>query len=578
MSLPVLGQTAATVYLCDFGIALYRQGRFDEALSEFKKALIVEPNNQIAQEYMNLIFQEELQIPLSKEAEPAQVPQKPAKETTRDEVIDRALYDFSNQGFEETGRQFKDERPKIKAGPVEISGQVELRAGFTPQSAYWKRANFNLNERDWRMLSSAALDRKENTYDPRIYDRLRLDLDTDNEEGFNFHSNIMVDPWSFTGRSELVDLSGSAGDLAQFQLKYWSNTGYTIEQAVDTLENGDLVNLPEIKVVNAHTEFPVSITTTGGNTYTLDEIKIYRKFQPFRELWVDYVQEDLKLRVFPIAYENQALTFDDPLRLSNNHIWWEDSPWLHAWKPGVYNSGVSPVDFTKGYWDNALSFLVRDTEGRRLTALRGGTFEFRPWENTSLVTSIATPMSIWQDYNDVDNVLSATRLKQSVTDKIDLGLSLTARVGFNTGDASEFDAWNYAGGADFSYEIIDGIKSNLEIAYSQSRYDISNSEYRTRSRGFAYYASLIGRYPFEESIMRSEFGYEGLKPAEYDNFFTKFKIYAARLDKDFDASLSNYANTRKDEWWSRHIHFRKPFDYYYQGEGQMLSWEDIKNY
>lgn len=144
------------------------------------------------------------------------------------------------------------------------------------------------------------------------------------------------------------------------------------------MENGELVNLPEIKVVNGHTESPVSITNAVGNTYTLGEIKTYHKFQPLRELWFDYLQEGLKLRLFPIAYENQALTFDDPLKLSNNHIWWEESPWLHAWKPGIYNSGVTPVDFTEGYWDNAISYLVRDSEGRRLTALRGGSFEFNP--------------------------------------------------------------------------------------------------------------------------------------------------------------------------------------------------------
>ncbi|MBL7151473.1 MAG: hypothetical protein ISS89_02660 [Candidatus Omnitrophica bacterium] len=570
-----MGQSASSVYLCDFGIALYREGKFDEALSEFKKALLAQPDNIIAQEYMNLIFQESLGL-----SSPVRLAKEPAQELTRDQIMDRALSSFTTQvqGFEETGRQFGDEKPKIKAGPVEISGEVQLRAGFTPQSAYWKRANFNLNERDWRMLSGAALDRKENTYDPRIYDRLRIDFDTGNEEGFNFHSNITVDPWSFTGRSNIVNLHGSAGDVAQFELDYWSNTGYTIDHAVNTIDNGDIINLPEIKVVNGHTASPVSITTVAGNTFTIPEVKIYRRFQPVREFWFDYLQDDLKIRVFPVAYENQAVTFDDPLRLSNNRIWWEDSPWLHSWKPGRYNAGASPVDFTKGYWDNSFSFSARDSEGRRLTALRGGKFEFQPGENTSLVTSIATPMNPWQDYTDVDNLLSATRAKHSLTDSIDLGLSLTTRIGFNLDDAAKFDAWNYAAATDFGYEIIDGIKTSLEVAYSQSRYDIANSEYRTRSRGFAYYASLIGRYPFEESIMHTEFGYDGIRPEKYDTFFTKFKIYAARMDESFDASLSNYAETRDDEFWSRHIHFRKPFGHYYQGEGQMLTWDDIKTY
>jgi len=574
-------ENIASQYLCEFGIALYRMGKYDDALTEFKKALISEPNNKTAQEYMNLIFQEELNLRPIKEpaVNLAKTDKKTSQELTREQLIDRELYNYSNlEGFEETTKQFKDEKPAIKAGPVEISGEVQLRGGFTSKDAYWKRANFDLNEKNWRMLSEAGLNNREDTYDPRIYDRLRVDLDTRNEEGFNFHSNITVDPWSFTGRSKIVTLTGTGapgGELAQFQLKYWSNAGYTINQGVIGTENGDIVNIPEIKVVDNKTESPVEVVTTAGNKFIIPQTKIYKKFIPAREFWVDYIQEGLKLRAYPIAYENQALTFDDPLKLSNNHIWWENSPWINAWTPGQYNSAATPADFTKGYWDNTLSFYTRDSEGRRLTALRGGSFEFNPGENTAIMTSIATPMNPWQEYSDVDNVLSATRVKQALTQNLDLGMSLTSRVGFNQNNASKFDAWNYVVGTDLGYEVIDGIKTNFEVAYSQNRYDISNSEYRSRDNGYGYYFSLIGRYPFE-SIIDTKFGYDGINPGKGDSFFTKFKLYAARMDASFDPSLSSYVETRDDEWWSRHIHFRKPFGYYYQGEDQMLTWDDIK--
>jgi len=79
-------------------------------------------------------------------------------------------------------------REKKKRTPLNITGEAQVRLGLTSEEIVWKRANFDLNEKNWRMLSDAAFNQRENTYDPRIYDRLRINLDTDREEGFNFHS------------------------------------------------------------------------------------------------------------------------------------------------------------------------------------------------------------------------------------------------------------------------------------------------------------------------------------------------------------------------------------------------------
>ncbi len=43
-------------YLCELGISSYRSGRLQEALSEFNKVLIVEPENQTAQKYSRKIL------------------------------------------------------------------------------------------------------------------------------------------------------------------------------------------------------------------------------------------------------------------------------------------------------------------------------------------------------------------------------------------------------------------------------------------------------------------------------------------------------------------------------------------
>ncbi|MDD4980551.1 MAG: tetratricopeptide repeat protein [Candidatus Omnitrophica bacterium] len=578
-------------YLCETGVNFYRNGRYDEALREFNKALIVDPNNAVAKNYITVIFLKDKPIqpvtgvpstrpitkkviaPVHTEVPPAAPKYKqPKQRSNREEIINQALNVFD-----------KREEPKEKAASgmeiagVKITGEAQARLGIAPKDTYWKRANWDLNEKNWRTTSNDALNRRENSYDPRIYDRLRVNLDTDNETGLGFHSNITVDPWSFTGKSEKVNLKGSGGDVAQVELKYWSNTGYTLNQTISTYENGDSFNLPEIKVVDGHTSTPVSVKSAYNNIFTLPETKISRQFQPVRELMFDYKQDGLKLVVYPMAYENQALTFDDPLRLSNNRTWWEDSPWLHGWQQGIYNLAAIPADFTKGYWDNSLSFSTRDSEGQRLTALRGFSLEFNPLEETSIATSVATPKNLWQDYAEVDNFLSATRIKQNLTQDLMLGLTATTRMGYNTENRDKIDAKNYVLGTDLGYEIIDGLRATAEIAYSQSEYDLTNSDYETKGRGNAYNVSVFGRFPFQ-TVSEANYNYDSLKPGEYDTSFNKFKFTASRMDESFDQPLSSYVETRDDEFWSRHLHFRTPFKYYYQGEGQLLSWDDIKSF
>lgn len=579
---PVFAGAQAVEYLCELGISFYRLGKYEDALMEFERALLVDPNNQKVKSYINKIFLQET-VKLKPKRAVAQQPspppsQKPQKMPTKEEAIKNAFDELSKkEAFQEKVEKGK---AKYQFGGLNVTGEVQLRGGGDDRrDALWQRANWDLNEKNWRMISSNGLNRRENTYDTRIYDRLRVDLDTDNKEGFNFHSNIMFDPWSYVGKSEAVTLIGAGGDVAKLELKYWGNTGYTINETIKTIENGDSFALPEIKVPrdSDHISIPIQITSAFNNIFTLPEIKIERWFQPVREFWFDYKQDGIKFRFFPIAYENQAVTFDDPLKLSNNHIWWEDSPWIRGWRQGIYNLGASPVDFTKGYWDKELSFSIRDSEGRRLTALRGGTFEFNPGEGTYFVTSVASPRNPWQDYGEADNVLSATRFKQSFTDNITLGLTGTTRVGYNVKNKDKVDAWNYLGGADLSIEPVDGLMTTFEVAHSNAKYDLTYPDYKTEARGFAYQFSLLGRFPFQP-IIDTAHGYDGIQPAKDERFFTKFRFFAARMDESFDTPLSSYVETRDDEFWARHLHFRQPFKYYYQGEGQTLTWDDIKNY
>ncbi|MCX5669123.1 MAG: hypothetical protein NTX89_03275 [Candidatus Omnitrophica bacterium] len=560
----VFAESQAVDYLCELGKSFYSLGKAEDALAEFNKVLLVDPDNQLAKEYISKIFNEnssaqELTSPLSKEEA---MNQELAK-FKQQQVATAYLY-----GYPDLIPKEKEVDRGLKVGPLKITGETQLSFGITPGDFIWKRANFDLNEKynSWRPTSYAGFNRGFNTYDPRIYDSLSVNVDTENKDGLNFHTNVTVDPWSFTGKSNKITVTNLAGtDSADLQLYYWSNTGYTVNNNIFSVL-GTTLNVPEIKVADGQTNaMDISNTpATNANTFSIPALKIYREFQPVRELWLDYTNDQIKFRAFPIGYQDQAYSSDDPMGITNRHIWWQDSPWLRRYLPGTYRSaGTAAPSFTKGYWDDSLSFLSKDSTGKYLTALRGFSFSFAPQEQTSFDTTIATPKHLWQDYGVVDNLISASRLKHYFTDSFMLGGTFTTRTGFKT-DPQKLDSENFVGGLDLGYEIIDGMKAQAEILTSQSFYDMTNSDYKTKARGNAYYFAFIGRYP-QKSIMDLKYGYDEITIDKDENYLLKSKFYLSRMDKGFDASLSNFSNTRQDTGWSRHIHFRRPMEYYYLG-------------
>lgn len=579
-------------FLCEVGISYYKAGKYDDALGELEKVLMIEPDNPTAREYIELILSQEPQpqtVSLKKIV--SEVSPPPEKKSL---IISQALDKFSQFEQQEltisqmpavapavSAQEAKKEELELKretkVSGIRLSGEVQMRAGLVNGDAVWKRANWDLNEKNWRILSDAGFNQKENTYDPRIFDRLRLNLDTEKKEGFGFHTSLIIDPWSFTGKSNKMTLTGAGGDIAEIELKYWSNTGYALNEMIYTLKNGDSFVLPELKVKDGKIS-SVTVITAFGDIFTIPETKIHHDFQPLRELWVIYQQDWLNLKLFPFAYENQTLTFDDPLKLSNNRIWWEESPWLRRWKSGIYNSGALPVDFSKGYWDNSISFAVRDSEGSRLTQLRGFSLDIGTKEQTLFQGSLASPKDPWQDYSEVDNIISANRLTHRISDTLTLGVTTTARLGFNTSQNDKTDAKNFVGGTDIRAEVMEGVLVSLEVASSKSQYDLTSPGYETKKRGNAYYFSLMGRYP-RENIINTEYGFGGINQEETEEFFAKWRIFGAHLDKGFDPSLSSYLETRDDEFWSRHIHFRRPTKYYYIGFYQdALIFDDVNAY
>ena len=567
-------ESQAVDYLCESGKKFYASGRTEEALAEFNKVLLVDANNPIAKEYINKIFNESSSAVKStpEPSENSNTPEASKSSLSKEEAMNQALAEVKTQNSQPYKSSaylygYPDLMPKeepvergIKAGPLKITGELQLSFGVTSNDFIWKRANFDLNEKykSWRQTSFAGFNQGFNTYDPRIYDSLSVNVDSENKSGFNFHTNVTVDPWSFTGKSSKFTVANTGGDSADLQLYYWSNTGYTVNKTAYGLIDGNAFNIPEIKVKDGKT---IVTTVPAGDfpAFTIPEMKIYREFQPVRELWLDYTNDQIKFRAFPMAYQDQAYSSDDPMGITNHHIWWQDSPWLRRYLPGTERA----TSFTKGRWDDSLSFLSKDSTGKYLTALRGFSFSFAPQEQTSFDTTVATPKHLWQDYGEVDNVITASRLKHHFTDNFMLGGTFTTRTGFKI-NPQKLDSENFVGGVDLGYEIIEGMKAQAEILSSQSFYDMTNSDYETKSRGNAYYFSFISRYP-QKSIMDLKYGYDEIALDKDESYLLKSKFYLSRMDKGFDSSLSNFSNTRQDTGWSRHIHFNRPMEYFFEG-------------
>ena len=455
---------------------------------------------------------------------------------------------------------------------VKVSGEINMGIGVEGSDFYWKRANFDLNERNFRMISTDQLNKKENTYDPAIYDRFRLLVDTSPVVSpFRWHARIEVDPWSFTSKSAKTTVTGQGGDRAEIELLGWSNTGYTVNQIVQTLDNGDGFALPEMKIDDGRI-LPTTITSTFNNVFSLPEIKLNTQFQPIREFWIDYVPSDtFRLRVFPLAFEDQALSTDDPLRLSNNRIFWEESPWLARWKPGNFNSGGG--DFTKGEWDDSLAFFTKDSDGRRLTALRGASLRFAPSADTTITATVATPKTLWQEYEDVEALPSSVRVKHFLSDRFMVGMVSNLHLGFSD---REMDAYNYAGGLDGVATLNRRWRLEGQFSVSFSKQDITNDVYATKQRGNAYYMGVTFTTLDNEDLLRRDYAH--LTPASDKQNYGKTRLYFARMDRGFQSSLSNYRETRDDSYWGRHLSFRRPLNRFFDAtKGGGMSWWDVES-
>ncbi|MBF0620037.1 MAG: hypothetical protein HQL19_07710 [Candidatus Omnitrophica bacterium] len=459
-----------------------------------------------------------------------------------------------------------------------VKMSVDLRTSFSVNSqghATFFRANGNLNERDFRMFSHDQLNNGVNTYDPGLYSRLRLVMDATVSQAVKMHLNVTADPWSYTGKSKEQTITTSWGDTARIRYYSWGNTGYTLNRIVTTDRIGGSLILPEMKAngdkVRSLTG-STSICNQWGqcDSFSIPDTKLNMTFQPIRELWFDVKpSNEFAMRIFPMGYQEQALTTDDPLHVSNNKIYWEESPWIHDWTPGHVNTLATPENFTKGLWDRSLAFAVRDSDGIRLTALRGVAMSINPTDQLSMQGTVATPKTLWQDYNEYTAIPGSVRVKQLIGDKAYVGATANMHLGYVQGSQ---DAANYVESMDAAALIAEGVKLTAQASASTSRYDMLTPAYESTYRGGAYYAALETSTNPDDMLRKDYFGQQAGK----ERNFYKTKLFAARMDKNFESSLANYHETRDDTYWGRHLTFYPSIYKNMPGTKASMAEEDLE--
>jgi hypothetical protein len=118
-----------------------------------------------------------------------------------------------------------------------------------------------------------------------------------------------------------------------------------------------------------------------------------------------------------------------------------------------------------------------------------------------------------------------------------------------------------------------GTKLAAQVAGSESSFDRTDEEFASRKRGYAYIVSMVNRFPIDDIYEQDYFSIK--KTADEDSFL-KSRFQVARMEAGFESSLSSYRQTRDDEFWSRHISFRKHPLYLYTGLTKPMNWYDIK--
>ncbi len=576
--IPLTIQASSMTEFCkELGRVSLERGDIEQARIEYTKVITIDPFDREAQQVLAQIRQDRIDTMLDA-FEPAPASSQPA--WRRPSPADRLHEKRPSVPVKEEGPVPSGlvEVPVVRPAdrdketdPVwkkfKVKGVYQTAIGVTSEDLYWKRSNYELNERNWRVLSRDALNNRENTYDPAVFSQFQFSVDYPQEKGWSFHSFFDVSPWSFIGKSDKVTLTAANGDTAEIELKYWSGSGYALNEIYYTDLKGDSFNLPELKV-NRGRVLPTTVTTTWGTTFDVPELKLHHEFQPIREIEFAYNNDNVSLDIFPWATDAKSYTSDDPLRLSNNMTYWEESQWLVKWRPGHFNSDPAARDYQPGWWDDSTAFAARDAGNVRLTALRGMNLSYEAG-NTTIDFAVSSPKEPWQDYGEINALNNALRARYKADDDLTIGALYGAKWGY---DEESVDAVNHILGIDANYGISDDTQLYAELATSCSEYD-KKSAYSTEKRGNALHLQLVN-----SSANRFGKTYFELLP-EKKEFLYRARLSFTHMDEGFESALSSYRFTRNDAFWGRHLTFKDPFHMFIPAlRDTSVSWHDIKDF
>jgi len=487
-------------------------------------------------------FPEEYDIETREESAPVKKGISPTTPMSQEAT----MYDFE----EAKKAAVEKELEGLGAGSLmKMSGQYRLAAGVSDEHQFFVNdANADLQERNFRYLFGERLN---NTYDPAVYSKYLLNVDFTPLDKISFYTQVVADPWSYVGTTgDQVANCAICPDTVElrYNLKYFGAFNSTINEIYRT-HYTDAIAFPLIKVDGHHLTGGTVVhgffdynPATGGLPFNIPEHEINYEFRPFRKLWMDYNEDQWHVRLFAFADQTQALTTDDPLELSNHKDYWQQSPWLYQYKPVIFFADTSSPtggSIQRGYYDDTLSFLARDSEGNRLVLLRGLSYE-GDFGKTYLAATIASPYTPWDEdiYSTLfsDNVPGAIRLKHQVNEKLMVGSTYTFRTGLIDDSVAD---WNQVLGFDMKYPLNKHTNFRGEVAGGYREREIMTSEpIRANLEGYAFKAIIDSKFDHKLGHTDFEFRFTSMEPG-------------------FDPNLSRYTNTRDDHFWGNHLTFQE---------------------
>jgi len=157
---------------------------------------------------------------------------------------------------------------------------------------------------------------------------------------------------------------------------------------------------------------------------------------------------------------------------------------------------------------------------------------WQPLEETSLQAALASPKGLWQEYERFNSFVGMARLKQDLfDDRVSLGGLYTTRWGYNE---RRKDSTNDVYALDVRLSPWEWLTWEGEGAVSKTIQD-RTSPFESDRRGFAWHSALTGQWGERVSS----------------------QLFYTHMDAGFDPGLANYRNTRKDQFWGRHLHLKR---------------------